>query len=126
MPSQRQLRVGEAIRHALANVLMRGDVPWPKGFKPPLITITEVNVSPDLQNAIAFVMPLGGKDTGESVRALNGIVGFFRHALAKTVNLRFVPKLVFKSDNSFDYADNIERILSNPTVAKDIDRAKED
>ncbi len=126
MRSQRQLRVGEAIRHALANVLMRGDVPWPQDFKAPMITVTEVNVSPDLQNATAFIMPLGGKETAEVVRALNGIVGFFRHALAEAVNLRFVPKLVFKSDESFDYAQNIERLLQDPSVAKDLTEPQKD
>jgi ribosome-binding factor A len=124
--SQRQLRVGEAIRHALANVLMRGDAPWPKGFKPPMITVTEVDISPDLQNATAFIMPLGGKDMAETVRVLNHIVGFFRHALAETVNLRYVPKLVFKTDTSFDYSQKIERLLQDPVVAKDLDPSRRD
>jgi ribosome-binding factor A len=120
MPSQRQLRVGEAIRHALANVLMRGDVPWPKGFAAPVVTITEVTVSPDLQNAIAFVIPLGGKKTDSTVTALNAIVGFFRHALAESVKLRYVPRLTFKADDSFTNAQNIEKILQDPVVAKDL------
>jgi len=120
MRSQRQLRVGEAIRHALASVLMRGDVPWPKDFKAPMITVTEVNVSPDLMNATAFVMPLGGKDASDVVNILNNKVGFFRHSLAETVNLRYVPKLTFKADTSFEYADNIERLLQTPSVAKDL------
>jgi ribosome-binding factor A len=126
MRSQRQLRVGEAIRHALASVLMRGDVPWPKSFKPPLITITEVDVSPDLQNATAFVMPLGGHDTAVTVSALNGIAGFFRHSLAENVKLRYVPKLTFKADTSFDYASNIERLLQEPKVAKDLKPTHDD
>ncbi len=126
MRSQRQLRVGEAIRHALANVLMRGDIPWPQNYKAPMITVTEVTVSPDLQNATAFIMPLGGKETVDVVRALNGAIGFFRHALAESVKLRFVPKLVFKADESFDYAQNIERLLQDPAVARDLSPPKDD
>jgi len=124
--SQRQLRVGEAIRHALANVLMRGDVPWQEGFKPAMITVTEVEVSPDLQNATAFVIPLGGHDTEAAVNALNAINGFFRHVLAETVNLRYVPKLTFRADTSFERAENIERILQAPEVAKDLKPSKKD
>lgn len=124
--SQRQLRVGEAVRHALAGVLLRGDVPWPKGFKAPLITVTEVEVSPDLRNATAFIMPLGGKDAPDTLRVLNNIVGFFRHALAETVNLRYVPKLVFKMDTTFDYSQRIERLLQEPVVAKDLAESRGD
>ncbi len=120
MRSQRQLRVGEAIRHALADVLQRGDVPWPKGFSAPLITVTEVRISPDLQNATAFVIPLGGHKVAETTRALNDIVGFFRHEIAQKVKLRYVPKLNFKTDESFDYAQKIEKILNDPVVAKDL------
>ena len=69
MRSQRQLRVGEEIRHALAGILMRGDVPWPQGFSPPTVTVTEVKISPDLKNATAYVMPLGGNHAqGNSAR----------------------------------------------------------
>lgn len=124
--SQRQRRVGEAIRHALANVLMRGDVPWPKDYKPAMITVTEVDISPDLQNAIAFVMPLGGNDTAAAVKAMNAIAGFFRHTLAENVKLRFVPKLTFRADTSFEYASNIERLLQNPDVAKDLKPSDDD
>lgn len=124
MRTQRQLRVGEAVRHALADVFQRGDVPWPKNFmaagKVPLITVTEVQISPDLQNAKAFIMPLGGERTKETVDALNEIVGFFRHEIALAVKLRFVPKLRFEPDTSFDYAENIEKILQDPIVAKDL------
>ena len=120
MRSQRQLRVGEAIRHALADVFQRGDVPWPKDFSAPVITVTEVQVSPDLQNATAFVMPLGGQKAVETTKALNAIVGFFRHEIALKVKLRYVPKLHFKTDESFDYAQKIESILNTPDVAKDL------
>ena len=121
MRTQRQLRVGEEIRHAIASVLMRGDVPWPEGIEPAaLVTVTEVQVSPDLRNATAFVMPLGGQHTNQTVNALNNAVGFFRHELAKAVQLRYVPNLKFKPDTSFEYAKKIESLLHDPVVAKDL------
>ncbi len=127
MRNQRQLRVGEEIRHVLAAILMRGDVPWPRGFLPStVVTVTEVQVSPDLRNATAFVMPMGGQNMPETVRGLNDVVGFFRHEIAKSVKLRYVPKLQFKSDNSFEYAQKIETILHDPVVAKDLAPSDED
>ncbi len=123
MRSQRQLRVGEMIRHALADVLARGDVPWPASAPMPMITVTEVQVSPDLRNATAYIMPMGtsGEQSAkEVVRQLNDTVRFFRHALAGAVKLRYVPTLVFRADNTLEYAGNIERILHDPAVAKDL------
>ncbi|MFA5040144.1 MAG: 30S ribosome-binding factor RbfA [Bdellovibrionales bacterium] len=124
MRSQRQLRVGEEIRHALASVLLRGDVPWPRELKSPTVTVTEVKISPDLENATVFVMPLGGKRVGEIVHAMNDGVGFFRHAVAKAVTLRRVPMLKFVPDETFDVANRIEEILLTPEVAKDLKKAK--
>jgi len=126
MRSQRQLRVGEEIRHALATVLMRGDLPWPVDFDPSTVTVTEVQVSPDLKNATAFVMPLGGRRLKETVSALNHHVGFFRHALAQKVKLRHVPKLLFSPDRSFEYAQRISELLNDPEVAKDLERDEEE
>ncbi len=126
MRSQRQLRVGEEIRHALADVLMRGDLPWPAGFDLPSITVAEVQVSPDLKNATVFVMPLGGVKLEETVRTLNNHVGFFRHMVAQKINLRYMPKLVFSPDRSFDYAKRISEILHDPKVAKDLDDDDDD
>ncbi len=120
MRSQRQLRVGEEIRHALAEVLMRDEVPWPIGFDAPVVTVTEVQVSPDLKNATVFIMPLGGVKLEETVRVLNAAVGHFRHALAQKVKLRHVPRLNFSPDRSFDYAQRISEILNDPVVSKDI------
>ncbi len=120
MRSQRQLRVGEEIRHALAAVFQRGDFHWPEGLTPAAITVTEVRVSPDLHNATAFVMPLGGIKLPETVQALNAAIGFFRHVIAKEVQLRFVPKLGFAADTSFDYANKITTLLQDPAVAKDL------
>ena len=125
MRSQRQLRVGEEIRHALASIFMRDEAPWPAGFNAPLVTITEVQVSPDLKNATAFVMPLGGEKLAETVRILNDKAGFFRHEVGRNVQLRFTPKLNFKADNSFTYAQRIEEILHDPEVAKDLQHPDE-
>jgi len=126
MHNQRQLRVGEEIRHALASILMKGDVPWPKGFAAPVsVSVTEVRVSPDLKNATAFVMPLGGVQLKETVRALNDIAGFFRHEIAHTVNLRYAPKINFLADTSFAYAQRIDDILHKPDVAKDLEKDRD-
>lgn len=125
MRSQRQLRVGEEIRHALAGIFMKDHVPWPQGFAAPTVTVTEVQVSPDLKNATAFVMPLGGKKLDETVRILNDKAGFFRHAVAQVITLRYMPKLNFKPDNSFTYAQRIDEILHDPHVAKDLDHRDE-
>lgn len=122
MRSQRQLKVGEEIRHALSTLFMRDEVPWPAGFKAPTVTVTEVQVSPDLKNATAFVMPLGGEHLAETVRILNDKAGFFRHEVAQNVRLRYTPKLNFKPDNSFIYAQRIEEILHDPVVSKDLGR----
>ena len=120
MRSQRQLRVGEEIRHALSDVLMRGDVPWPQGLRPAAVTVTEVKVSPDLKNATVFVIPLGGDKVVETVRAMNEGAGFFRFAVGKAVTLRHVPKLKFIADESFEAAHRIEKILLAPEVARDL------
>ena len=118
LPSQRQLRVGEELRHALAGVLARG------GFSDPLladcnITVTEVRVSPDLKNATAFVTPLGGKDLSAVTAALNHAAGFVRAQVAREVNLRYMPRLSFEPDGSFDEAMRMRRILSGPRVRQD-------
>jgi ribosome-binding factor A len=127
MRTPRQLRVGEEIRHALAALFMRGDIPWPHGMSGmPDITVTEVQVSPDLKNATAFVMPLGGLKLEETVKALNQIVGHFRHEVAQAVKLRYTPKLRFSADNSFVYAQRIDDILHKPDVAKDLDKEEDE
>ncbi|MGB4102334.1 MAG: 30S ribosome-binding factor RbfA [Alphaproteobacteria bacterium] len=126
MRSQRQLRVGEEIRHALAAVFQRGDFHWPEGLSPAALSVTEVRVSPDLHNATAFIMPLGGIKMSETVQALNAAVGFFRHVIAKEVKLRFVPKLDFAADTSFDYANKITTLLQDPAVAKDLTATETD
>jgi len=118
-PSQRQLRVGEELRHALARILGHG------GFGDPVlaganVTVTEVRMSPDLRHATAFVVPLGGGDMARLVEALNRAAGFLRARLAEEVELRFLPRLVFEADLSFDQASRIEAVLARPTVARDL------
>ena len=126
MPTQRQLQVGETLRHVLAQLFQRGDVPWPVDFKPPIVTVAQVKVSPDLRAATAFFSTMGqGASAEETQKVLKDISGFFRHAMGQQAKLRYVPTLVFKLDTSFDYARNIEKILSSPEVAKDLDNTNE-
>lgn len=124
-PSQRQLRVGEALRHALAAVLTQG------GFKDPLlsdahITVTEVRVSPDLRNATAFVTPLGGAALEETVVALNRAAGFIRSRLGNEVELRFLPRLTFQADHSFEEAMRLRAVLAQPRVQQDLADAEDE
>lgn len=121
-PSQRQLRVGEELRHALAWIVERGELRDPalSGIS---LTITEVRVSPDLKNATAFVMPLGGGDAAvlrDVLEAMNRAVPFLRREAAKRMQLRYMPKLKFAADTSFDEAGRIGRLLASPEVRRDL------
>ncbi len=118
-PSQRQLRVGEALRHALSDVLKRSNLRDP-AFRNISITVTEVRASPDLKNATAFVMPLGGEAAEAIVEALGRAAPFLRSAIAQQVELRHVPRLQFKVDRSFGQADHIDALLRQPQVARDL------
>ncbi|MGE5548309.1 MAG: 30S ribosome-binding factor RbfA [Solirubrobacterales bacterium] len=118
-PSQRQLRVGEELRHIIAAVIERGD------FRDPdlagrAITVTEVRVSPDLRNATVFVMPLGGGDVAGVLSGLKRARAYLRHELARSVDLRTVPDLRFEADTSFDEASRIDALLRSPEVRRDI------
>lgn len=119
-PSQRQLRVGELIRHELAAMLTRGDVHDPV-IEGHLITIPEVRMSPDLRLATIYVMPLGGKDVAEVVEALTRNRKFLRGELAHRVNLKFAPDIRFRLDERFDEAERIEKLLRTPEVRRDLD-----
>ena len=119
-PSQRQLRVGEEIRHSLADLLQRGDLRDPD-LQGEVITVTEVRISPDLTNATAFVTPLGGERQEEVLAALRRAAPFLRSQVAKAVRLRQVPRLSFELDTSFDYAQRIDRLLHSSAVARDLD-----
>lgn len=123
--SQRQLRVGEVIRHALVQLLDRGEANDP-GLDGVSITVTEVRVSPNLRNATAFVMPLGGTDSAEILESLNRAASFFRHRMAGEIDLRRLPTLSFELDDSFDNAGRIDALLRNPVVAADIQAADAD
>lgn len=110
-PTQRQLRVGEEIRHMVASIFMRGDFMHPD-LRGKSITVTEVDVAPDMRNAIAYVSPLGGGDVTEKIiDALNDGAGEFNKAIAKGLTMKFTPRLKFRADDRFDYADKIETIL---------------
>ena len=124
-PTQRQLRVGEEVRHAIVSALERGEVRDP-AIKGVAITVTEVRLSPDLKNATAYVVPLGGGDASEVVEALNRASGFLRGWVGRNVRLRHIPRVSFEADISFDEAQRIENALKNPHVARDIIRNTED
>jgi ribosome-binding factor A len=119
-PTQRQLRVGEELRHALVEVLRESHARDPS-LQNLNVTVTEVRVSPDLRNATAFVMPLGGEHGAEIVAALNHAAAYFRSQLAHRVNLRYAPSVGFALDTSFVYAERIEDLLRAPTVQRDLD-----
>jgi ribosome-binding factor A len=121
--SQRQLRVGELIRHALADMLTRGDVHDPV-IEGHLITVPEVSMSPDLRLATVYVMPLGGRDAKDVVAALERNKKFLRGEIAHRINLKFAPEIRFRVDERFDEAERIEKLLRTPAVQRDLDNAK--
>lgn len=117
-PSQRMLRVGEQIRHVLADLLARGDI-HDDVIASHTITVTQVRMSPDLRLATAFVMPLGGKDTEKVLAALERNRRFVRGEIAHTLDLQFSPDIRFREDNTFEEAMRIERLLASPKVRQD-------
>ena len=118
-PSQRQLRVGELVRHTLSELFTRGDVHDPV-IQKHLITVPEVRMSPDLQLATIFVMPLGGRDTDIVIAALERNKKFLRGEIARRVNLKFAPDVRFRVDERFDEAERIEKLLRTPAVQRDL------
>ena len=118
-PSHRQLRVGEELRHALSRILARGELRDPS-LADLNLTVTEVRLSPDLKNATAFVVPLGGGGLEAAVAALNRAGGFFRSRLAQEVALRHAPRVAFAPDRSFDEARRVDEILERPRVRRDL------
>ena len=108
--SQRQLRVGEELRHLISNALLR-ETFYNQVIENNIITITEVNVSPDLKNAKVYIMPLGGENKLEVLDSLNKSNGRIKKLISSNINLRQIPKLQFKIDETFEYAKNIENIL---------------
>ncbi len=122
-PSQRQLRVGEEIRHALARILGSGRLRDPD-LTGVTVTVTEVRMSSDLRAATAFVTPFGGGDGAKMASALRRAAGFLQRELSCEIELRVLPKLDFAEDTSFARASAIERILADPKVARDLDRGE--
>lgn len=122
MQNQRQLRVGEQIRHALSDTLQRGHFRDPDLAHPGMISVTEVRISPDLKNATAYVMPLGGEKKAETIEALNRAAGYFRSELGRKVELRYTPRISFRIDETFDNASHIEDVLNQERVQKDINK----
>src|SRR3954465_5872872 len=119
-PSQRQLRIAELIRHAVADALTRGEIVDPV-LDTHVVTVPEVRMSPDLKIATVFVMPLGGKDGQPVIKALAQNAKFLRGLIARRVTMKFVPDLRFRLDDSFEYAGKIATILRKPEVSRDLE-----
>jgi ribosome-binding factor A len=118
-PTQRQLRAGELIRHALAAVLREAEMQDP-ALKGVSVTVTEVRLSPDLRHAICFVEPLGGGHAPEVVDGLNRVSKFLRGRIGREIDLKFTPDLRFLHDESFNEAARLNRLFDNPLVKRDI------
>ena len=121
--SQRQLRVGELIRHELADMLTRGDIHDPV-IQAHLITVPEVRMTPDLRLATIYVMPLGGRDVEAVIAALDRNKRYVRGEIGRRVNLKFAPEIRFRADERFDEAERIEKLLRTPAVQRDLDGEK--
>ena len=120
-PSQRQLRVGELIRHKLAEMLSRGEI-HDDVLASHVVTIPEVRLSPDLKLATAYVIPLGGADTEAVLEALTRHKRYIRAEIAHAVNLKFAPDIRFRSDETFAEASRIDALLASPKVRRDLDK----
>ncbi len=120
-PSQRQLRVGELVRHKLSELLVRGEI-HDDTIASHVITVTEVRMSPDLKLATAYIMPLGGVDLKPVLAALDRNKKFIRTEVAHAVNLKFAPDVRFREDETFEEAMRIERLLHSPKVRQDIEK----
>ena len=123
--SQRQLRVGELVRHAIAEMLARGDVHDPI-IEGHLITVPEVRMSPDLRLATIYVMPMGGRDANAVVAAFDKHKKYLRAEIAHRVNLKFAPDIRFRVDERFDEAERIDRLLRSPQVKRDLDHGDDE
>lgn len=124
-PSQRALRAGEVIRHAIADILSRGEVHDPV-IEGHMITVPEVRMSPDLKLATIYVMPLGGRDEQAVLDALERNKRFLRGEIAHRVNLKFAPEIRFRLDERFDEAERVEKLLRTPQVKRDLEGADDD
>ena len=118
--SVRVLKVGERVRHILSELLARQEV-HDDTLSAHAVSVTEVRMTPDLRTAAAYVKPLLGADEDDVVKALRRNTAFFQREVAKRLGLKFAPKLQFRPDESFDEADRIEKLLTDPRVARDLD-----
>jgi ribosome-binding factor A len=123
--SQRQLRVGELIRHEVAAMLTRGEVHDPV-IQTHMITVPEVRMSADLRLATIYIMPLGGRDEKEVLDAFERNKRYMRGEIARRVNLKFAPEIRFRMDERFDEAERIEKLLRTPVVQRDLADEKDD
>ncbi len=117
--SQRQLRVGEQLRHVIAETLQRGHFHDEALIESNRVTVTEVRVSPDLKQAKAYVMSLGGEDMDSILPALNESASYFQQEINRQTNLKFTPRISFVRDKSFDNAERIENLLKNIPKSSD-------
>ena len=124
-PTQRQLRAGELVRHALAEILREEDLADP-ALAGVSVTVTEVRVSPDLRHAVCFVEPLGGGHAGEVVEALGRHAKFLRGRLGRAIDMKFTPDLKFLHDESFNEATRMNRLFEDPRVKRDLAAEHED
>jgi ribosome-binding factor A len=120
-PTQRQLRVGELIRHSLAELLVRGEI-HDAIIASHVITIPEVRMSPDLTLATVYLMPLGGEDRQPVLEAFNRHKRFIRGEVARRINLKFAPEIRFSVDDTFEEAARIDKLLASPEVKRDLER----
>jgi ribosome-binding factor A len=123
--SQRQLRVGELIRHELADMLTRGDIHDPV-IQAHMITVPEVRMTADLRLATIYIMPLGGRDEEAVIAAFDRNKRYVRGEIARRVNLKFAPEIRFRVDERFDEAERIEKLLRTPQVQRDLDGEKDE
>ena len=124
-PSQRQLRAGELVRHALVEILREEDFADP-ALAGVSVTISEVRVSPDLKHALCFVEPLGGVHAAEVIAGLNRASRFLRGKLGHAIEMKFTPALKFVHDDSFDAATHMNRLLADPRVRRDIEASDDE
>jgi ribosome-binding factor A len=123
--SQRQLRVGELIRHELAEMLSRGDIHDPV-IEGHMVTVPEVRMSADLRLATVYIMPLGGRDEKDVIAAFERNKRYVRGEIARRVNLKFAPEIRFRVDERFEEAERIEKLLRTPQVQRDLDGEKDE
>jgi ribosome-binding factor A len=124
-PTQRQLRVGESLRHSLAEVMLHVDTLVPDLARHH-ISVTEVRCSPDLRHATCFVLPLGGAEADTAIKLLKKAQPLLRHELAQRLRLKYAPELHFERDDSFDNFDQTRRLFDDPKVQRDIARPAPD